>query len=68
MERRIEPIELRNLFGELLLLNAMTIATKGEDGEPHAAAVYFVCDDQINLYFFSDTESQHSMDTVLHGT
>jgi uncharacterized protein YhbP (UPF0306 family) len=62
MERRIEPIELKNSFGDLLLLNAMTIATNGEDGEPHAAAVYFVSDDQINLYFFSNAVSQHSLD------
>ncbi len=62
MERRLDPIELKNSIGELLLLNAMTIATKGQDGEPHAAAVYFVSDDQINLYFFSDAASQHSLD------
>ena len=62
MERKIDSAELKSSIEELLHLTTMTIATIGMDGEPHAAAVYFVCDDQINFYFFSDIESQHTLD------
>ena len=41
----------------------MTLATSGEDGEPHAAAVYFAAaPDGLDLYFFSDANSLHSQD------
>lgn len=40
----------------------MTLATSGRDGDVHAADVYFACGEQLDLYFFSDAESQHSMD------
>lgn len=44
-------------------LPAMTLATTGADGTPHAAPVYFVADEgRKNLYFFSDAASQHSRD------
>lgn len=42
----------------------MTLATAGLDGEPHAADVYFAADDDLNLYFFSDPLSQHSLDVA----
>jgi uncharacterized protein YhbP (UPF0306 family) len=48
---------------ELWALPAMTLATVGEGGEPHAATVYFAADDvHQNLYFFSAPGSQHSLD------
>ncbi len=47
---------------DLLSLSTLTLATTGEDGQPHAAAVYFVADDNLRLYFFSDPSSQHSQD------
>jgi uncharacterized protein YhbP (UPF0306 family) len=62
MERRIDPLTVKSSIEELLHLTTMSIATIGMDGEPHVAAVYFACDDQINIYFFSDTESQHTLD------
>jgi uncharacterized protein YhbP (UPF0306 family) len=40
----------------------MTLATTGEDGSPHAAAVYFAADEQNCLYFFSEASSQHACD------
>ena len=44
-------------------LPAMTLATSGLDGAPHAAPVYFAVDEsRENLYFFSGTDSQHSHD------
>jgi hypothetical protein len=52
---------------ELLTTSTMTIATTGPDGEPHAAAVYFSSDDELNLYFFSDLESQHIQDVSRDG-
>ncbi|PWH16942.1 MAG: hypothetical protein DDG59_08575 [Anaerolineae bacterium] len=45
----------------LLQLSTMTLATCSLSGEPHAAAVYFAAID-LKLYFFSDTNSQHSQD------
>jgi uncharacterized protein YhbP (UPF0306 family) len=64
MERKVDPVELKSSIEELLHLTTMTLATIGLDGEPHAAAVYFACDDQINFYFFSDAESQHALDNT----
>jgi hypothetical protein len=49
-------------FEEFLCLSVMTLATAGLNGEPHAADVYFAADDAMNLYFFSDPLSQHSLD------
>lgn len=44
-------------------LPAMTIATVGSDGLPHAATVYFAADaDYKQLVFFSASDSQHSLD------
>ena len=46
-------------------LPAMTLATVGANGAPHAAAVYFAADeDRRNLYFLSSAGSQHSQDLI----
>ena len=29
------------------------LATTSESGQPHASAVYYVCDDDFNIYFFT---------------
>ncbi len=63
MERRISSAELKIALEDLLRLATMTVATVGMEGEPHAAAVYFADDDFINLYFFSDSGSQHALDS-----
>jgi flavin prenyltransferase len=47
---------------DLWALPAMTLATTGTDGEPHAATVYFAAADEKTLYFFSAPDSQHSQD------
>jgi uncharacterized protein YhbP (UPF0306 family) len=55
---------------DLFSLPALTLATTGPDGEPHAAAVYFVAREVaingaaagLRLYFFSDPLSQHGQD------
>ena len=48
---------------EFYALPAMSVASQGADGQPHAATVYFAADAQRhNLYFFSDPASQHSQD------
>jgi len=62
MESRLTPVELRDRLVGLLSLTTMTIATTSGNEEPHAAAVYFVCDNQLNLFFFSSPKSQHSID------
>lgn len=43
----------------------MTLATSEQDGEPHAAAVYFAADDELKFFFFSDSESQHGRDLAI---
>jgi uncharacterized protein YhbP (UPF0306 family) len=43
-------------------VTTMTLATTDPDGNPHAAPVYFVADDAMRLYFFSEAKSQHSRD------
>jgi uncharacterized protein YhbP (UPF0306 family) len=52
-------------FSDLLELPALTLATSGPAGEPHAASVYFVCDDHLTFYFLSAPHSQHSRDLAL---
>jgi uncharacterized protein YhbP (UPF0306 family) len=64
MERSLTSVELKYSLEELLNLTTMTIATVGIGCEPHSAAVYFACDDQLNMYFFSDSKSQHAQDTA----
>jgi flavin prenyltransferase len=46
----------------LLALPAMTLATVGAQGEPHAASLYFAARDLKSLYFFSYDHSQHGSD------
>lgn len=54
--------------GDIWAVPAMTLATVGLDGAPHAADVYFStqgdADQNRTLYFFSDAASQHSLDLV----
>ena len=47
---------------DLLALPAMTLATSGPEGAPHAAPVYFAAGENCRLYFFSDGDSQHALD------
>ena len=53
-------------FADLLLLSTMTLATQGADGETHAADVFFTSDEEVNLYFFSDPNSQHGLNITLN--
>lgn len=48
------------VLGEYLTLSTMTLATCGNDGQPHAAAVYFAAGPDLQLYFFSNADSRHS--------
>lgn len=54
-------------FADLLRLSVMTVATVAPDGQPHAAAVYFACDEGLHFYFFSEPGSQHSLDAASDG-
>jgi len=47
---------------ELLNVSAMTLATVGTGDAPHAAVVYFASGEELDLYFFSESKSQHSQD------
>jgi hypothetical protein len=51
-------------FTEFIKITTMTIATVGETGEPHAAAVYFASDKRLKLFFFSSPESAHTRDIL----
>ncbi len=53
-------------FADLLEISALTLATTGQGGEPHAASLYFVADQALNLYFFSDPDSQHGQDIAVN--
>jgi uncharacterized protein YhbP (UPF0306 family) len=48
----------------LASVSTLTLATANPDGDPHAAAVYFVHDDDLKLYFFSDSTSRHGLDVT----
>ncbi len=50
------------MFHDLLSLSTLTLATSGAGGSPHAAPVYFAAAETLRLYFFSDPQSQHSLD------
>lgn len=52
------------LTSDLLSISTMTLATTGVNGETHAAPVYFVADVSLQLYFFSDPNSQHAQDII----
>lgn len=47
-------------ISDLLAVSAMTLATSGTEGEPHAAPVYFAAAGEMRLYFFSEAHSRHS--------
>jgi uncharacterized protein YhbP (UPF0306 family) len=50
------------MFLDLLSLSTMSLCTCSADGAPHVAPVYFASDEKHRLYFYSDPESQHSLD------
>jgi uncharacterized protein YhbP (UPF0306 family) len=52
------------LINEFLNLSTMTLASADMGCGPHAAAVYFAADEELNLYFFSDPRSQHIQDIL----
>lgn len=39
--------------------STMTLATIGKKGEPQSAPLFFVADEELNLYFLSDEDSRH---------
>src|SRR5512135_3071871 len=49
-------------FSPLLSLSTLTLATRGADGAPHAAPVYFAAGDDLRFYFFSEPDIQHAQD------
>jgi uncharacterized protein len=55
-------------FADLLELPALTLATASLDKVPHAATVYFVCDDRLTLFFVSAPYSQHSRDLAQNSS
>ncbi len=54
--------KLKEQIEDLLAVSALTLATTGLNGAPHAAPVYFAVNKPLRFYFFSDQKSQHSRD------
>jgi uncharacterized protein YhbP (UPF0306 family) len=50
---------MERIWELLETVSAMTLATSDERGNPHAAPVYFVADEDFQLYFFSEKKSIH---------
>lgn len=55
------PDDLRRIVCEFLSTQpVLALATAGDqDGRPQVAPLFFVSDDNLNLYWFSDQESRH---------
>lgn len=51
----------------LLKVRYATISTVDESGSPWAAPVWYVHDDQNNIYWWSPVDSQHSRNITLNG-
>lgn len=57
--------DLRTRLQEFLRSHdTLTLATVGAAGEPQAAAVFYVADDELKLYYLSSPESRHSRNLV----
>lgn len=56
------PEEMRPLLREFLAgQSTLALATAGlSDGRPEVAPLFFVSDDDLNLYWISDPDSRHS--------
>jgi hypothetical protein len=58
-------VSLANLpFADLLTLTTMSLATLSQQGYVHSAPVYFAAGEGVQLYFFSDPDSQHGRDVA----
>lgn len=59
------PEEVRtSILAFLATHDALTVATVGERGEPHAAAVFFATDEEGRLVFLTDPKTQHGRDLL----
>ena len=58
------PSILFESLSEYLGLSTLSLATADPAGLPHAAPVYFVADEDLRLYYFSDETSRHALDTA----
>ena len=47
--------------------DSISLATVGEDGQPHAAAVFFAPDEAGRLVFLSDPATAHGQDLLRDG-
>ena len=56
----MDNAELDRVRAFLAEHTTMTLATVGPSGEPQAAAVFYVADEQLNLFFLSSPTSRHS--------
>ena len=61
-----EP-EMRQVIREFLeTQSTLALATVNADGHPESAPVFYVSDDQFNLYWLSTTQVAHSINLSAH--
>jgi len=56
----VDPDLTRTLHDFLGELSTLSLATVDENGQPHAANLYFAPDAHLNLYFTSNPKSAHA--------
>ncbi|MDB5179021.1 MAG: pyridoxamine 5-phosphate oxidase-like protein FMN-binding protein [Patescibacteria group bacterium] len=58
---------MKKAIGILRRIQYATLATVSADGQPWNSPVRVVVDDELNLYWFSDKENQHSRNVRANG-
>jgi len=62
-----EP-DTRQVIREFLeTQSTLSLATVNTEGHPETAPVFYVSDDQFNLYWLSGTTAAHSVNLMAHG-
>ena len=57
----MKDIEFIEIVGRLLKgQSTLALASTGADGSPQVAPLFYLCEDDLRLYWFSSTSSDHS--------
>lgn len=60
--------DTRQIIQEFLeTQSTLSLATVNAEGHPDTAPVFYVSDDQFNLYWLSGTSAAHSVNLMAHG-
>ena len=61
----LNDIEFIQLVASLLKgESTLALATTADDGAPRVAPLFYICDDQLRLYWFSSPSSEHSLNVA----